>query len=86
MRIGGLCKRLDTRWMGISGSEKEGNSWLDWLILFQDLLSVCIAGLKDEKDVALIGFCVSKVTSSSSYLKTEAQLLKQQHKIVCPDV
>lgn len=46
MRIGGPWKRLDSRWMGISGSEKEGDNWLDWLNLVQDRLSVCIVGLE----------------------------------------
>lgn len=61
MRTGGLWKGLDTRWMEISGSENEGDNSLDWLNLVQDWLSVCIVGLKDEKDVALIGFARHKL-------------------------
>lgn len=66
MRIGGLCKRLDTRWMGISGSEKEGNNWLDWLNLVKDCLSICVlvVGLKDLKDVPLIVFARHKLPAA----------------------
>lgn len=44
MRIGGRCRRLDTRWTGILGSEEESDSYLGLLSLLQDWLPVCIVG------------------------------------------